>query len=108
MFDDAKLRWLNGQHLRAMPIEPLLPLVREHLVAAGLMCDTCGELTDKTTAFIAAVTVAGQSKAELVTDIADIAVAALSYPLLQTLNLTLKAEEKRLRSILDDDFAGFA
>ena len=30
------------------------------------------------------------------------------YPLLQTLNLTLKAEEKRLRSILDDDFAGFA
>ena len=47
-------------------------------MAAGLMCDTCGELTDKTTAFIAAVTVAGQSKAELVTDIADIAVAALS------------------------------
>ena len=27
MFDDAKLRWLNGQHLRTMPLEPLLPLV---------------------------------------------------------------------------------
>ena len=27
MFDDAKLRWLNGQHLRAMPLEPLLPLL---------------------------------------------------------------------------------
>jgi glutamyl-tRNA synthetase len=31
MFDDAKLRWLNGQHLRAMPLEPLLPLVLDRI-----------------------------------------------------------------------------
>ena len=33
MFDDAKLRWLNGQHLRAMPLKPLLPLVLNRAIS---------------------------------------------------------------------------
>jgi len=108
MFDDAKLRWLNGQHLRAMPLEPLLPLVHEDLTARGLLQQTGSEVSDKIGAFLMAATVAAQPKAELVTDIADMAVAALSYPFTETLGSTESAEQKRLKTILDDDFAGFA
>ncbi len=33
---DPKALWLNGQHLRTMPVEDLAPMVRERLTAAGL------------------------------------------------------------------------
>jgi glutamyl-tRNA synthetase len=33
---DPKALWLNSQHLRTIPIEELVPLVREKLIAAGL------------------------------------------------------------------------
>jgi len=33
---DPKATWLNGQHLRSMPIEELTPMVRERLLRAGL------------------------------------------------------------------------
>ncbi len=36
---DPKAQWLNGQHLRSMPISELLPAVRTHLEAAGLTPD---------------------------------------------------------------------
>jgi glutamyl-tRNA synthetase len=36
---DPKAQWLNGQHLRTMPIADLLPAVRTHLAAAGLTED---------------------------------------------------------------------
>lgn len=56
----------------------VLEQVREHLLAVGLIPDADGEEAGKIMAFITAATVAGQPKAELVTDITDIAVAALS------------------------------
>ncbi len=33
---DPKAAWLNGQHLRSMPVEELAPLVRKRIEAAGL------------------------------------------------------------------------
>lgn len=33
---DPKAAWLNGQHLRTMPVAELAPLVRQRLTAAGL------------------------------------------------------------------------
>jgi len=33
---DAKAAWLNGQHLRTMPVDALLPYVERELAAAGL------------------------------------------------------------------------
>lgn len=33
---DPKATWLNGQHLRTMPIEELAPIARERILAAGL------------------------------------------------------------------------
>lgn len=35
----VKLNWMNGQHLRALPEEQLLPLLTERLVAGGLVRD---------------------------------------------------------------------
>jgi glutamyl-tRNA synthetase len=36
---DPKAQWLNGQHLRSMPVNDLLPAVRAVLDAAGLSAD---------------------------------------------------------------------
>lgn len=35
-FDEAKLRWVNAQHIKSSLDEVLAPLVREHLARAGL------------------------------------------------------------------------
>ena len=47
-------------------------------MARGLLQESGSEVSDKIGAFLMAATVAAQPKAELVTDIADMAVAALS------------------------------
>jgi glutamyl-tRNA synthetase len=38
-FDEAKLRWVNAQHLKAMAGEQLAPLVARHLAARGIDAD---------------------------------------------------------------------
>ncbi len=38
-FDEAKLRWVNAQHLKAMPDDALAPLVRAHLEKRGIDAD---------------------------------------------------------------------
>ena len=48
-FDEAKLRWVNAQHMKAMDGEALAPLVNRHLQDRGLvtderlarLCDVC-------------------------------------------------------------------
>jgi glutamyl-tRNA synthetase len=46
-FDDAKLRWVNAQHLKVMPGAELAPLVQAHLVLRGIAADTrLGALCD--------------------------------------------------------------
>ena len=39
-FDEAKLRWVNGQHIKAMADEQLAPLVSAQLAKRGIMADT--------------------------------------------------------------------
>jgi glutamyl-tRNA synthetase len=51
-FDEAKLRWVNGQHLKAMADEALAPLVAEQLAKRGIEADDrlarlCGLLKDR-------------------------------------------------------------
>ena len=36
VFDLAKLRWINGQHLRALPRDEITSLVGEHLADSGV------------------------------------------------------------------------
>jgi glutamyl-tRNA synthetase len=38
-FDEAKLRWVNAQHLKAMAGDALAPLVRAHLDREGVVAD---------------------------------------------------------------------
>ncbi len=38
-FDEAKLRWVNAQHLKAMTDEALAPVVREQLQRRGIVAD---------------------------------------------------------------------
>ncbi len=70
-FDEAKLRWVNAQHLKAMADDALAPLVREQLLKRGIApddrlaricalfkdrCDTTVVLADWAEAFYADVT----------------------------------------------------
>jgi len=69
-FDETKLRWVNAQHLKAMPDDALASLVQAHLGKTGLQadarlpaicglfkdrCDTTVELAKWATAFYADV-----------------------------------------------------
>ena len=38
-FDEAKLRWVNAQHLKAMPGAALADIVQSHLLAQGITAD---------------------------------------------------------------------
>ncbi len=51
-FDEAKLRWVNAQHLKAMADDALAPLVAQHLATRGIATDErlpaiCGLLKDR-------------------------------------------------------------
>ena len=51
-FDEAKLRWVNAQHLKAMTDEALAPLVQAHLQQRGIQTDErlvaiCGLFKDR-------------------------------------------------------------
>lgn len=51
-FDEAKLRWVNAQHLKAMADDALAPLVAVHLQARGIAADErlpaiCGLFKDR-------------------------------------------------------------
>ena len=51
-FDEAKLRWVNAQHLKAMSDESLATLVQSHLTQQGMTADTrlpaiCGLFKDR-------------------------------------------------------------
>ena len=73
-----KLRWVNGQHLRALPEAEMSTLVGEQLVKA----DVCG---DAGSDFALAATRMVREKVELVNDAEAIVRKALSYPLDETL-----------------------
>ncbi|MCW5649151.1 MAG: glutamate--tRNA ligase [Ramlibacter sp.] len=92
-FDEAKLRWVNAQHLKAMADEALAPLVAEQLQKQGIMaderlsaicglfkdrCDTLVVLAQWAKAFYADVTPGAEEKAQHVTDAIKPAIAALA------------------------------
>ncbi|WBY03089.1 glutamate--tRNA ligase [Ramlibacter tataouinensis] len=57
-FDEAKLRWVNAQHMKAMPDEPLAMLVGEQLKKRGIAPDArlprlCGLLKDRSDTTVA-------------------------------------------------------
>lgn len=95
-FDEAKLRWVNAQHLKAMADDALAPLVAEQLAKRGLQvdgrlpricalfkdrCDTTVALANWAAAFYADVTPNADEFAQHVTDAVKPALAALAAAL---------------------------
>ncbi|MDR7375499.1 glutamyl-tRNA synthetase [Rhodoferax ferrireducens] len=91
-FDEAKLRWVNAQHLKAMPDEALAALVAAHLQAKGIQsderlpaicglfkdrCDTTIVLADWAATFYADVTPKADELAQHVTPAIQPALALL-------------------------------
>lgn len=94
MFDNARLRWMNGQHIRGLPPAKMQPLLEP--VLAPL---TNGKSTD---ALMAAVVANTQDKVELMEDATPIVTKVLSYDLFET----LKSDEAK--EMVDDNFAEIA
>ncbi len=91
-FDEAKLRWVNAQHLKAMADDALAPLVAEQLQKRGIAaderlpricglfkdrCDTTVALADWAQAFYGDVTPKAEDMAQHVTDAVKPALAQL-------------------------------
>ncbi|CAM9179987.1 unnamed protein product [Choristocarpus tenellus] len=92
VFDMAKLRWMNGQHLRAMPAEELAPMVGEVLVKEGICTDAGG-------AFASGAAAVSKGSMELIADVIPLTKVVMSYQLLETLS-SGEADE-----ILNDGFS---
>jgi glutamyl-tRNA synthetase len=96
-FDEAKLRWVNAQHLKAMADDALAPLVAAQLQKQGITaaggrltaicglfkdrCDTTVALAKWAKAFYADVMPSEEEKAQHVTDAVKPAIATLAEKL---------------------------
>ncbi|HZF86732.1 MAG TPA: glutamate--tRNA ligase [Burkholderiaceae bacterium] len=92
-FDEAKLRWVNAQHLKAMDDQALAPLVAEQLARLGITaderlpaicalfkdrCDTTVALAQWAKAFYADVQASDADRAQHLTDAVRPAIATLA------------------------------
>ncbi|KAG7011831.1 Glutamate--tRNA ligase, chloroplastic/mitochondrial [Cucurbita argyrosperma subsp. argyrosperma] len=78
VFDSTKLRWMNGQHLRALPSEELTKLIGERWKSTGVLTESEGPFIEESVHLL-------KDAIDLVTD-ADKALSnLLSYPLHTTL-----------------------
>ncbi|MDD2729027.1 glutamate--tRNA ligase [Malikia sp.] len=92
-FDEAKLRWVNGQHMKTTPDAQLVPLVAEQLARRGITadarlepicalfkdrCDTTVVLADWAAAFYAEVAPQPEDLAKHLTDAVKPAIAAFA------------------------------
>ncbi|MDO8902943.1 glutamate--tRNA ligase [Hydrogenophaga sp.] len=95
-FDEAKLRWVNAQHLKAMDDAVLAPIVADQLTLRGVnadgrlpricglfkdRCDTTVALANWASAFYGAVTPSDEERAQHLTDAIRPALATLAAKL---------------------------
>ena len=92
----AKLKWINGQHLRAMPVEAFAPIMEEALLRDVVI----GKADAKLISHVAGMV---QEKSDLVNDAATILSSCLDYELSDTAKSCEEAA-----GILGDDFAALA
>mmetsp|Transcript_8207 Transcript_8207/g.24698 ORF Transcript_8207/g.24698 Transcript_8207/m.24698 type:complete len:588 (+) Transcript_8207:63-1826(+) len=81
MFDEAKLIWINGQHLRKMHVAELAPLVHEHLTEVGLVDKSVPADAD----VINFITLMFQGSMDLVNDVSEQFTTSLTHPLRETI-----------------------
>jgi len=115
-FDEAKLRWVNAQHLKAMSGEALAPLVADVLSKRGLnsderlaaiielfkdRCDTTVALADWSSAYFVDVAVKAEDRAQYLTDAVRPAIHALANQL-ETVEWTASAISQAIKDVLKD------
>ena len=113
-FDEAKLRWVNAQHLKAMDPERLAELVRPRLAQRGITpdqnlapicalfkdrCDTTVALADWAAVFYADVTVDAQTLQPLLSPEVRQAIAALEKALTHC-EWTVAALSAKIKEVL--------
>jgi glutamyl-tRNA synthetase len=78
IFDQTKLQWMNGQHLRSLPTEELASMLGNQWVKAGI-------LSEYQEAFVNEATELLKNGLELVADSEEGLLNILGYPLHLTL-----------------------
>ncbi|KAK1307334.1 hypothetical protein QJS10_CPA10g00048 [Acorus calamus] len=78
VFDSAKLRWMNGQHLKAIPQDQLTKVLGEHWKSNGILTESEGM-------FVKEVVDLLKDGIELIPDSDTVLLNLLSYPLHNTL-----------------------
>ncbi len=114
-FDEAKLRWVNAQHLKAMADEALAPLVAEQLKKRGITaderlpricalfkdrCDTTVALADWAAAFYADVNPGAEERTQHITEAVKPALAALASALADLASWDKAAISAALKAVL--------
>ena len=95
VFDNVKLNWMNGQHIRLLPEEERDAMVGKVLVERGLATEAESAFAKKAAAMCA-------NSIELVEDAASEVEAILGYPLAEN------AEDAKMAKIFEDDFGEIA
>ncbi|KAL1366907.1 hypothetical protein HN51_020949 [Arachis hypogaea] len=94
VFDSTKLRWMNGQHLRARPLQEVAQLIGDHWKASGLLTVSTGPFVDEAIELL-------KDGIDLIPD-ADTALSnLLSYPIHSTL------QSHEAESVIQDDLSNF-
>ena len=114
-FDEAKLRWVNAQHLKAMADEALAPLVAEQLSKRGITaddrlpricalfkdrCDTTVALANWAAAFYTDVNPSAEERAQHITEAVKPALAALASALAELASWDKAAISTALKAVL--------
>ncbi|KAL0365769.1 UNVERIFIED_CONTAM: Glutamate--tRNA ligase, chloroplastic/mitochondrial [Sesamum angustifolium] len=79
VFDSAKLRWMNGQHLRSLPLEELTKLIGERWKSTGMVVASEGSFIEEAVQLL-------KDGIDLITDADNALSSLLSYPLYSTLS----------------------
>ncbi|BFG40568.1 hypothetical protein CerSpe_268420 [Prunus speciosa] len=95
IFDSTKLRWMNGQHLRALPSEELTKLIGERWKSTGILTESEGSFVEDAVQLL-------KDGIDLTPDSDKALSNLLSYPLHETLS-SLEA-----KPVLEDKLSEFA
>ncbi|XP_028770215.1 glutamate--tRNA ligase, chloroplastic/mitochondrial-like isoform X3 [Neltuma alba] len=95
IFDSTKLRWMNGQHLRALPSKELTNLIGERWNTSGILTVSAGPFIDEAVQLL-------KDGIDLVVDADEALNNLLSYPLRSTL------QSDEVKSILEDKLSEFS
>ncbi|XP_059442191.1 glutamate--tRNA ligase, chloroplastic/mitochondrial [Corylus avellana] len=95
IFDSTKLRWMNGQHLRALPSEELTKVIGERWKSTGVLTESEGTFIEEAVQQL-------KDGIDLITDSDKALSNLLSYPLLATLKST------EAKPVLEDKLSEFS